>query len=869
MYNIEGQRAKNIRRIFFGILLGGVISSLLYGIATSGGNHYGLLFSDVNDSFMDFYNPVYHAAQADPYIDVDRIYPALAYVFYFLLSLFIPREALALGGKAVRRNQNAQILFILYVIVVAIALGVLLYRLIQGRRREKITLLALLFLSAPFIFVYERGNIIVVSLIFSTLFLMLKDAPDRRHRELALFCLAVSAALKIYPAVLGLLLLKDKRYREAGRCALYGAILFVAPFLLMGGLDKIPVMLGNLMAGSANTLSLENGFGYKVNISNLVSILAGLFGVFDTSVIQVGSYIAYGLLLISLVVAFFLKSKWRTIALLSLLMAGIPGFSFIYSLIFMAVPCILFLNGQEGYRKMDYIYATLFAALFGLFVYGEYDCFLDLGGKLIVNVCTFVESCALFLMLLLINGEGILEIARGYSKRKMAGAKQGAESLRQEERLKPDGRGASRKAGGGFFARVAQIARHIGPERCFYGIMLAALGLLLARSLTAAVSPLCNILSTDEGGRHMGFCQLIYQAGHLRPYQMGGTYPAAVYLAFGLLKTIVPFAYVHVGGTLLRSNQTAIMLWYLFFLLSVLLLILLIHRVKQGGPLGRWVFTGCVLLSAPFLYLYDRGDITLVPLILILLFFWMKDHKTAWVRECGLICLALACGISVMHFLFGLYFAAKKEYRTLRRWLLYAAVVFFVPFFVFGGLEGIGAWYLNGKAADSASRAAGFGYKASISNTVSMLFALAEQQSPQMVIFGNTLGLAALGLGAVAVFGLKEDWKRVALITAAIVLVPQESPVSCLALMVPSLVLFFNAREKGKQQWLYLLCYCGLFVPIITGAYPWFSKLPGILAVRLGTLVESVSLVLMLASLIAEGMKGLTTIQGSEEGTNV
>ena len=57
----------------------------------------------------------------------------------------------------------------------------------------------------------------------------------------------------------------------------------------------------------------------------------------------------------------------KTIALLTSTHTILLAESYVYTYVFIAIPCVLFffvLNKQEKYRTMDYVYAVLFAGVF-------------------------------------------------------------------------------------------------------------------------------------------------------------------------------------------------------------------------------------------------------------------------------------------------------------------------------------------------------------------------------------------------------------------------------------------------------------------------------------------------------------------------
>lgn len=92
-------------------------------------------------------------------------------------------------------------------------------------------------LSAPVMCgAIERGNISLLTAILVLAALYLKDSDNRFLRELAMILIAMAAEIKVYPAIVGLVYIKEKRYKEAVRLVIYGLLFFLVPFAFTGGI---------------------------------------------------------------------------------------------------------------------------------------------------------------------------------------------------------------------------------------------------------------------------------------------------------------------------------------------------------------------------------------------------------------------------------------------------------------------------------------------------------------------------------------------------------------------------------------------------------------------------------------------------------
>ena len=67
-----------------------------------------MYFFDVNDTWMDFFNPIFHAGGRDPYFDTTRIYPPICYCFYWFIARFIPEPIYSVAPKSMRFSQPIQ-----------------------------------------------------------------------------------------------------------------------------------------------------------------------------------------------------------------------------------------------------------------------------------------------------------------------------------------------------------------------------------------------------------------------------------------------------------------------------------------------------------------------------------------------------------------------------------------------------------------------------------------------------------------------------------------------------------------------------------------------------------------------------------------
>lgn len=332
-------------------------------ILTRGGVAVDVLVTDYNDTYMDFFHSVANAAVGNPYDNFSN-YPAMALLIYRILFHGIPLELNSIGGFGLRNIQMAQIMFILYNIFIVGGLLYIIEKKCTVKGIEKSFLKLFIFLSAPIMFTIERGNIIMLAFLFTMFFVFYYQSENKLVRELAYLSIAFAAALKIYPAIFGLLLVKDKKWKEAIKLAIYGVIMFLLPFVFYGGFNGLKTMIDALLYSSNVSMLDKEGFGANVSFTNIIALLLRLLGIEGIGDIV---NILYIIFVIVIFAEFILcKRKLDRILILTLMLMMLPKMSFYYTAIFLIIPFICMLNEMEQekcWTKRMFINAIFFTIL--------------------------------------------------------------------------------------------------------------------------------------------------------------------------------------------------------------------------------------------------------------------------------------------------------------------------------------------------------------------------------------------------------------------------------------------------------------------------------------------------------------------------
>ena len=351
------KKEKRSNAVFYGlmgIMLGLFVMSL---IATGGKSIYQFLFYDRKDIFMDFFNSINDCFSGDPY-GKKCIYPPLTYVIYTIFSKFLPMDMAKKHGMfAVRDSAQGLTVYMIYTLIIVVIMLALIWKFLKGDRKKKLQFSVVTLMSMPVLYSFDRGNIVWFCMAFLMVYIFTYDSKNKILREIGLISLAIATSIKIYPVVFGLMLLFDKRWAEAKRCIIYGVLIFFVPFLCFGGFSEFTVLLSNLTNASNFLGSI--GHGYRLNFSNTV------YGVFDVlqrrgpRIDKLLQYALYAFYVFYLPCIFLARERWKKIFLLTAVLVGMPPFSYAYSMVFVIIPLMLFLNENKG-KPRDVFYAVCF-----------------------------------------------------------------------------------------------------------------------------------------------------------------------------------------------------------------------------------------------------------------------------------------------------------------------------------------------------------------------------------------------------------------------------------------------------------------------------------------------------------------------------
>jgi hypothetical protein len=350
--------------------------------------------------FSDYFDVIRDSHSLDPYSGYQSAqYPFLVILGY-LFSLISSQS------------------YFFYLVLISGIIFLLSYLFLRNKNgfSNAIPVFTIAFLNYPFLFAMDRGNF--ESLLFVFLLIFMLFYTNKRYLISAVV-LAFAISMKIYPAILLVLFISEKRFRETIICLASTVVITFASLLCFKGgfLKNLYFLIGGSNISSnhifAQFTSLDNYFVQrgvslltfiklyyiKTNLlpdlvkNNFISFYLGLVGILAVAVV--------------LYVILMEKEEWKKVALLIFSMLLLPTISADYKLLYVFIPLFLFIN-KEHQSNLDILYLLLFGLLL---IPKDYYFFInihsDANGRHDISIAVVINILTMLIMSILIMVNGI------------------------------------------------------------------------------------------------------------------------------------------------------------------------------------------------------------------------------------------------------------------------------------------------------------------------------------------------------------------------------------------------------------------------------------------------------------------------------
>lgn len=356
----------------------------------------------LNTLGTDYFRHVIFSANGKNLYDVSGyggFFPPFSYMLYYFFYRISAADLAMPGSWLAVENTGAYLYVYIVFVIVSVLIVYLAVEEFLHRKLHKSMFVCIMasgaFLGSGLIV----GNTILLVLAMMLLALDWKDSDSKLKRELALIFIAMSAGLKIYPAIFGFLYIKEHRWKETFRLILYGMIVAFVPFAFFGGVQGFITWFKHVTAAMyfIEFARIQYIRGVAVYIMTLIT------GNIDSRLVnRVALYAPTLFLVLMFGLGMVSRNKIRPIYFFTAAMVFFPTNAYRYSLGLFAIPMLFWFRDEaDKCTPENWITSLLYAGIFGIpMVFGICSGF---GGVLEYETLSYVEfwlyGCAYTLLL--------------------------------------------------------------------------------------------------------------------------------------------------------------------------------------------------------------------------------------------------------------------------------------------------------------------------------------------------------------------------------------------------------------------------------------------------------------------------------------
>lgn len=297
-----------------------------------------IFWQNKNYTFYDCFQMI--AFGWHPY-ENGSLYPPFAHLIFMIFKFFFVRDTAI----------SLQVFFLVIIIFSFVPLAVIAFcvcRILIEKKYRIIESLLIVF-SSGMVFAIERGNIIIWAFAFLMLFICSYNSNNKWIRVFSCICLASSAAIKIYPAIFGVILLKKGGMaKQAIFTACSGICFTFFPFAFFGGYKY---MVTWLSAMATSSFSSVQNVGFNISISSSMRVLGYIFNNMDLT--SCSYTIKISIIIICCLVLLVSKELWRVLLSCGVLCIVLSESNSFYSIIWIIPGVIYFLNYSSLYSSQN------------------------------------------------------------------------------------------------------------------------------------------------------------------------------------------------------------------------------------------------------------------------------------------------------------------------------------------------------------------------------------------------------------------------------------------------------------------------------------------------------------------------------------
>lgn len=291
---------------------------------------------------------------------------------------------------------------------------------------------------------------------------------------------------------------------------------------------------------------------------------------------------------------------------------------------------------------------------------------------------------------------------------------------------------------------------------------------------------------------------------------MHASFPPLAYCIYYLISCILYKNNVKNPYSLQTSPSGVLIVSITIAILAVFFVFATLKFYEDSNISKKKLMSIMLLLSYPFWLAIERGNMSLLVLIILMYAFAMKNSEKKVERELAILLFAIAFGLKLYPAIFGVIYLSEKRYKEALRLTVYGLLFFFVPFIFFQGTVGFLAFYRNITAVGSGATGVTItGICGRISTAFGMSLTLGHQ-------FGKILSFIYFIIVVLICSFKRTCWKNIALLTSLMIIFVPASGTYCLVYWTIPFIYFMNEmnRKKNycKMDYLYATLFSLVFI---------------------------------------------------------
>lgn len=315
------------------------------------------------------------------------------------------------------------------------------------------------------------------------------------------------------------------------------------------------------------------------------------------------------------------------------------------------------------------------------------------------------------------------------------------------------------------------------------------------------------------------FWQISWIVDRQNVYNAGAPFPPFAYMMYYFLWILNPTRGIDFGdweGFKYYENNLTFFLLY-----NVIQIILLVYAVRKvlcaETEEKRMIFLFSITMSYPILATsLQRGNSVLLTTVVLILAWYFIEKRDFLKKEFALILIAVAAGLKMYPALTGIYLIKKREKESIIRLLLYGALIFFIPFLFFGGMNSLKNLIQNYISRMGTNEPHLCTFKGLAYFIFNEYFNLKNETAMSCAgLFSNLMLILLLFF----FFITKIRWKEILYLTGIFsAYIPTGWMYTSIYMLAP--LLFFLSSYKNITKWSINIIYCILFGVIFSIPYP-------------------------------------------------